>query len=41
MKKFVAIVGGAAAVVAAIHIAGAYLAKKEEDAQAETVNAHL
>lgn len=41
MKKFAVIVGGAVAVVAALHVAGAYLAKKEEESQASTVNAHL
>jgi hypothetical protein len=41
MKKIVVIVGGAAALVAALHVAGAYLAKKQEESEAETVHAHV
>jgi hypothetical protein len=41
VKKFAVIVGGAAAVVAALHVAGAWAAKKQEESEAETVHAHL
>jgi hypothetical protein len=41
VKKFAVIVGGAAAVVAGLHIAGAWAAKKQEEAEATSVHAHL
>jgi hypothetical protein len=41
VKKIVVIVGGAAALVGILHVAGAWAAKKQEESEASTVHAHM
>lgn len=41
MKTLAKVVLGTVALTGVIHVAGAILAKRQEDAQAETVHAHV
>jgi len=41
MKTLAKVVAGTVVLTGVLHVVGAYLAKKQEDAQAETVHAHV